>query len=90
MSANRLFLVCSHHPDIEQALCLAERAGNDVQYIASSMKRADDWYAKHMGCGSGCDHFQLAIQRPANWDCAMPAENTPAGAVRLTLMNGSH
>ncbi len=90
MSANRLFLVCAHHPQLEHALCLAERAGNDAQYTAASMKRADDWFAKHQGCGRGCDHFQLAMHRPADWDVAPPAEATPAGAVRLALVNGSH
>lgn len=90
MSANRLFLVCSHHPQIEDALCLAERAGNDAQYVAANMKRADDWFAKHQGCGRGCDHFQLAMNRPADWDCSPPAEATPSGAVRLALVNGNH
>lgn len=90
MSANRLFLVCSHHPRIEEALLLSERAGNDVQYMAASMKRADDWYAKHMTCGDTCDHFQLALHRSANWDVPQPAESTPAGAVRLALVNGGH
>lgn len=90
MSANRLFLVCSHHQRLEDALCLAERPGNDAQYMATSMKRADEWFAKHQGCGRGCDHFQLALHRPADWDCAPAAECTAAGAVRLALVNGSH
>lgn len=90
MSANRLFLVCSHHPNPEDALCLAERAGNDMQYTTSSMKRADDWFAKHQSCGRGCDHFQLAMHRPADWDVPPPAEATPAGAVRLALVKDAH
>lgn len=90
MSANRLFLVCSHHQNPEDALCLAERAGNDAQFIAASLKRADDWFAKHQGCGRGCDHFRLALHRPADWDVPQPAEASPAGAVRLALLNGSH
>lgn len=90
MSANRLFLVCSHHQNIDDSLCLAERPGNDAQYLATSMKRADDWFAKHMGCGRGADHFQLAYHRPQDWDMPQPAEHTPAGAVRLALINGSH
>ena len=90
MSANRLFLVCTHHPNLEDALCLAERGGNDVQYFATSMKRADDWFEKHAQCGRGRDHFQLAHHRPIDWDVAPPAENTVAGGVRLALVNGSH
>jgi hypothetical protein len=90
MSANRLFLVCSHHPNFEDAFCLGERVANDVQYFAPSNKRMDDWYGKHMGCGRGCDHFQLAYHRPLNWDSPKPAENTAAGGVRLALVNGGH
>lgn len=69
---------------------IGERAGNDAPYIAPSLKRLDDWYTKHMACGRGCDHFQLALNRPADWDVPPPAENTTAGAVRLALVNGSH
>lgn len=90
MSANRLYLVCSHHPNPEDALCLAERAGNDVPYLATNLKRADDWFTKHAECGRGRDHFALAHARPIDWDVAPPAENTAAGAVRLALVNGSH
>lgn len=90
MAANRLFLVCSHHPGIEHALCLGERAGNDAQYILPSMKRADDWFAKHARCGRGLDHFQLAYHRPQDWDIPKPAEKTVAGGVRLSLVNGGH
>lgn len=91
MSANRLFLVCSHHQNLEDALCLAERSGNDVQFIPTSLKRADDWFAKHRGCGRGCDHYQLAYHHPQDWDTPKQAQDTPAGAVRLALVNpGAH
>ena len=90
MSANRLFLVCSHHPNPEDALCIGERADSQSQYTAPALKRMDDWYAKHQACGRGCDHFQLAMARSADWDIAPPAEHTTAGAVRLALVNGSH
>lgn len=90
MSSNRLFLVCSHHPNLADAFCIGERTGNDSQYIAPHMRKLDGWYTKHMGCGRGLDHFQLALNRPADWDVAPPAENTTAGAVRLALVNGAH
>jgi hypothetical protein len=90
MSANRLFLVCSHHPAIEDSLCLGERGGNDVQYLTPNLKRADDWFMRHAECGRGRDHFQLAYHRPVDWDVAPPAERTVAGGVRLALVNGSH
>lgn len=89
MSANRLFLVCSHHPAIEDALCLGERVANDVQYFIPNMKRADDWFEKHSNCGRGKDHFALAYHRPQDWDVAPPAEHTVAGGVRLAIVNGS-
>ena len=72
-------------------MLLAERGGNDAQYLAASMKRADDWYAKHMRCGHGCDHFKLAYGKTPDWDVPQPAENTAAGAVRLNLaLAGTH
>jgi hypothetical protein len=84
MSANRIFLVCSHCRELESALLLADRADGDSQYTAASMKRADDWYAKHQRCGPGVDHYQLAYHRPIDWDLATPAPAV-AGAVRLEL-----
>jgi len=84
VSANRLFLVCSHHPNLEDALCLADRAGNDVQYILTSLRRADDWFAKHAKCGRGCDHYQLAFHHPMDHDIPKPADPVPA-AVRMEI-----
>lgn len=84
MSANRIFLVCSHCRELESALLLAERADGDAQYIAASTKRADDWYARHQRCGRGSDHFQIAYHRPLDWD--VPELATKAAcAVRLAL-----
>lgn len=89
MSANRIFLVCQHCQDPSQAMLLAERSDGEAQYIAASFKRADDWYAKHQRCGKGVDHFKLGYGRPQDWDVSPPAQNTPAGAVRMALINGS-
>lgn len=88
MSANRIFLVCSHHPQLENALCIAERADAQATYEPTSAKRADEWFAKHAGCGNP-DDFQVAYHRPNNWDVSPPAENTVAGAVRMGIVNGS-
>lgn len=91
MSANRLLLVCSVHPSIEEAFCIGERANGEGQYTSTSNKRLDEWYGKHMGCSRGCDHFKLAYHRPRDWDVSTPAESTPAGAVRLALVSeGKH
>lgn len=88
MSANRIYLVCQKHQSADQVFCIGERADSDSQYTAPSTKRLDDWYAKHMKCGRGCDHFTVAYQRSRDWDVSTPAENTPAGAVRLELVKG--
>lgn len=85
MSANRMFLVCSQHPQIEDALCLAERADATAQYAMASVRRADDWFAKHAGCARGCDHFQLAFHRQPNHDTPKVADPIPT-AVRLALV----
>ena len=84
MSANRLFLVCSHHQSLEDAFCIGERANGEGQYMAASVKRMDDWYAKHMRCGRGCDHFQLAYHRPRDWDVPEAAKPV-AATVRLEI-----
>lgn len=89
MASNRLLLVCKYCQNIEDAYCIGERVGNDVQFIAPSLKRMDDWYGKHFKCGPGCDHIAFAMHRPADWDHSPPAESTPAGAVRMALVNGA-
>jgi len=88
VSANRLFLVCRHHQNPEDAFCVGERAGNDAQYVAPRLKGIDDWYAKHMGCGRGLDHFQVGYSRTQDWDVPQPAEKSVAGTVRLELVKG--
>jgi hypothetical protein len=100
MSANRLFLVCSKHPSPEDALCLAERSEGASRYYvewcrcrgkcgcqAQTLGRQRDWFKTHAECGVDC--FQLAFHRPPGWDVSPPAEDTPAGAVRIALLNGS-
>lgn len=104
MSANRLFLVCSHHPNPEDALCLAERPGNESGYYpngkcrclgkcgcaAKELERQNAWFRKHSECGRDRDHYRLAMSRPADWDVPKPAEKTAAGAVRLELVKGRY
>lgn len=88
MSANRIFLVCSHHKSFDQALLVSERTDAETQYTFAVPKRADEWFAKHQACGRGCDHFQIAYMRPMDWDVSPPAEETVAGGVRLALIDG--
>jgi hypothetical protein len=92
VSANRIFLVCSHHPQLENALCLGERGDGSSVYSAANMKRADEWFAKHSSCG--VDTFNLAFHRPQGWDQSPDAQDTVAGGVKLALattgiVNGS-
>ncbi len=100
MSANRIYLVCQHHPQPEEALCLAERADGHSQYRpaecrclgkcscpAKELARQRDWFKKHAECG--VDSFKLAYQRPQGWDVSPPAEDTVAGQVRVAIINGS-
>ena len=89
VSANRIFLVCSHCRELGSGLLLAERADGNAQYTAASAKRADDWYARHQRCGPGVDHFQLAYHRPIDWDVSPPAPATAAGVRMALAMNGA-
>ncbi len=90
MSANRPYLVCSHHPNPDDALCMTERRGTGEFYIDVAMDVADRWFKKHELCGQNREHLQVAYLPPQDWGCASAAESTPAGAVRLALVNGSH
>lgn len=85
MSANRLFVVCAHHPTLDQALCVAERFQWGMPYEASRSLVADEWFQRHQACGKGnsCDHFRLAMHRPADHDKPVQTVNQ---AVKLTLV----
>lgn len=89
MSANRIFLVCSHCKNFEDALLLSERPeGNSIHEPPLRFSHQTAWFEKHAKHGNP-DDFQLAFHRPQNWDVSPQAQNTPAGAVRLALVNGS-
>lgn len=91
MSANRLFLVCTAHPAIEDSFCIGERAGTDPRYDCDLDLEGhlDAWYRKHSTCGNGPDHYQLAHHRPPNHDVATP-QSALGPAVRLALANGGN
>lgn len=91
MSANRLYLVCTHHTNPEEALLLGERASYEAGYTPSKYKNARDWFDAHAACGRTRDHFALAYGHPADWDIDPPAEDTVAGQVKLAVaINGAH
>lgn len=87
MSANRIFLVCSHHPQLENSLCVAERLDASNLFEPANLKHIEDWFERHAKCGNP-DDFQLAYQRPRNWDVSPPAQDSVAGAVRMGILNG--
>ncbi len=69
---------------MEDAFCIAERAGNDTAYEAAALKRLNDWFATHDGCGDGHDHIGFGMHRPADWD--KPTIAPPvASAVRVAI-----
>lgn len=88
MSANRIFLVCSHHPSIEDALLIADRADATAQYTAAMPRRADEWFATHAKCARGCDHFKLAFNRPLDWDVPKPQLEPVSAGVKLAIIDG--
>lgn len=91
MSANRLYLVCSHHTNPEDALLLGERESPVAAYDPAKFKNAEAWFQRHADCGRSRDHFQLAYGRPQNWDVSPPAEESVAGGVKVAMaMNGVH
>lgn len=92
MSANRIFLVCAHHPSIDEALLIADRQDSASQYTAAMPKRADEWFAKHQRCAPGADHFKIAYHRPLDHDAPTPQTGlTPASAgVKLAIVSSRH
>lgn len=92
--SNRLFLVCTAHPDhaIENACCLGERGIAKALYEVPGGRvldqRLDAFFVKHEKCGTGPDHYALAHQFPLNHDLATP-QSTIGPSVRLALVKGS-
>lgn len=85
--ANRLFLVCSAHPEPENALCLGERGIQSALYEPSTdAQRLARFFKRHETCGTGPDHYQLAHRRPQNHDVATP-QSSIGPAVRLALVS---
>lgn len=87
MSANRIFLVCSHHKSLNDAMLLCERVDASATYEPPNLKRLSEWLQTHSKCGNP-DDFQLAFHRPQNWDVSPPAIDSVPGAVKLAIALG--
>lgn len=89
MSANRIFLVCSHHKNFEDSLLIAERGEHQIGFEPANMKRAATWFERHATCGKP-DDFQIAFNYPQNHDVVeTPQPKEAALGVALALVNGS-
>lgn len=99
MSANRLFLVCSLHPSIEDALLIADRHDAQARYYCESncrcvgckcaeksRARRNAWFEKHSKCGNP-DDFKLALHRQPNWDVPKPQLEPVAAGVKLAIVD---
>lgn len=84
MSANRIFLVCTHHPEEQHALVLGSRLANGY-HRAPRPVQIEEWFDLHKHCGGNADHFTIAFQKPKNWDISPPAPPI-AAHVRLALV----
>lgn len=87
-SANRVFLVCQHHPEPASALCLGDRPeGSSVYALDGRLeRRAEKFFERHAKCGVDC--FRLAYERPQAWDLSPPADPAAVG-VRMALATGA-
>lgn len=89
MSANRIFLVCSHCREFAESLLIAERAPGQPIFSPANLKRADRWFERHATCGKP-DDFQIAFNYPQNHDVVeTPQPKEAALGVALALVNGS-
>lgn len=97
--SNRLFLVCSAHPQIEDAFCIADRPQygpvQPGQYFCAGNCRCfgckcAEEYRSRMGAffvkhaNCGVDQFTVAYHRPKAWDVPTPADPV-AASVRTVI-----
>lgn len=86
MTSNRMYLVCTHHPDQRDALLLAERSSSDSRYFVSScrclgkcecskneLRSQQKWFETHADCGGTHDHFTVAFEMPKDHDIHVEA-----------------
>lgn len=84
MSHNRLFIVCTHHPEEQHALALGKRL-TDGYHRAPDARALNEWFDLHKACGGDADHFALAFAKSKNWDISPPAQPIDRH-VRLALV----
>ena len=84
---NRLWLVCSAHPDTDNGLMLGQRRGAEY-HRAPSAGHINDWFEKHADCATEPDHFKLAHSQTPNYDVdpVISPENHVGAAVRVALV----
>lgn len=79
---NRMYLVCSAHPDTDDALMLGKRLEGGYSRVPSATDfRA--WFDRHAECG--VDQYQLAYGKPPAWD-QVRGEGLVTQAVKLELV----
>lgn len=71
-TGNTMWLVCTHHPDRTQALCLGRRSTRGYESRAND-KALHNFYRMHESCGGGFDHFTIAFDREKDHDLPKPA-----------------
>lgn len=69
---NTMWLVCVHHPDRTQALCLGRRSTRGYNTRVDE-KTLHNFYREHEGCGGGYDHFTVAFDFDKDHDLPKPA-----------------
>lgn len=81
---NRLYLVCSKHPDVDDSIMLGKRLEAEY-HRAPSATELNRWFEEHAECGRDC--FQLAYAKIPGWDTPIEGKISPVTeAVKLALV----
>jgi hypothetical protein len=83
---NRIWLVCSAHPDTASGIMIGQRRLAEY-FKAPSAGQLNDWFEKHHACDPNPDHYKLAYSQTLNWDKHKPVgEDSVPLAVRLSIV----
>lgn len=87
VSSQRIWLVCVHHPQKEDAIPLGKRLVNGF-YRCPESKALEDWFDVHKHCGGGHDHFTVSYDHAKDYDVGSAVSETIGTILRDS--NGSH
>jgi galactokinase/mevalonate kinase-like predicted kinase len=65
---NRMFLVCTHHPQMVDAIAIGRRNSFDGYRTAANAAALEKWLDTHKDCGGTQDHYTIAYENTKDHD----------------------